>query len=144
MAGVIHMWASSHHFVYVELGSNSFQNKPVELYLVTYSLWKLDTACSKIVVPSFPFHSMKWDDDYLWLSKLPVTMWPQDETAGAPVTSEYVTRFAKRDNILHFEMRILQRSVFPQHYVQSKPNVGVMEEAMLQQWHGNEVLGLYH
>jgi len=77
------MWASSHHFVYVELGSNSFQNKPIELYLVTYSLWKLDTVCSKIVVPSFPFHSMKWDDDYLWPSKLPVTKWPQNETAGA-------------------------------------------------------------
>jgi len=38
----------------------------------------------------------------------------------------YVTGFVKRDHIPHFEMRVLQRSVFPQCYAQSKSNVGVL------------------
>jgi len=42
-------------------------------------------------------------------------------------------------------MRVLQRSVFPQRYAQSKSNTGCFtEEALLQQWCGNEVLVLHH
>jgi len=40
--------------------------------------------------------------------------------------SLYVTGFAKRDHIWHFEIRIFQGSVFLQHYVQPESNVGVL------------------
>jgi len=44
----------------------------------------------------------------------------------------YVTGFAKRDHVQHFETPILQGSVFLQRYVQHELNVGVfMEEALL-------------
>ena len=38
----------------------------------------------------------------------------------------YVTGSVKRDLNLLFKMRVLQRSVFPQRYAQSKSNTGVL------------------
>jgi len=35
-------------------------------------------------------------------------------------------RISEKDHILHFEMCLLQRSIFPQCYAQSKSNMGVL------------------
>jgi len=56
----------------------------------------------------------------------------------------YVTRSVKRDLNSLFKMHVLQRSVFPQCYEQSKSNRCFTEEALLQQWRGNEVLVQHH
>jgi len=45
---------------------------------------------------------------------------------GLSSQTEYVTGSVKRDLNLLFKMRVLQRSVFPQRYAQSKSNTVVL------------------
>jgi len=53
----------------------------------------------------------------------------------------YVTRSVKRDLKSLFKMHVLQRSVFPQCYVQSKSNVGVLQR---RRCCSNKVSVLHH
>jgi len=55
-----------------------------------------------------------------------------------------VTGFARRGHIPHFETRVFQRRIFPQHCAQSKSNVDVLQRRWCCSWHRNEVLGLCH
>ena len=48
------------------------------------------------------------------------------ETVDHTQLKPFVTGFANRDHIPHFEMCVLQRRIFLQCYVQSKSNIGIL------------------
>ena len=56
--------------------------------------------------------------------------------------TDSVTGFAQRDHILHFEMCVIQRSIFRQWYANSVSNMGIYRgdgaAAMMKKWSLND------